>query len=135
MPTLYYVLMMNRLLAIYVMNISIRFLINTIDASLPSGFASKGLYVMVVDLVCEVIKFGTYVCFFALVFVYYGLPIHIVRDLWAAYFTFQKKLLNFIYFLRLTRNLDSRFANATKEQLENAESCVVCRDTLETGKR
>ena len=61
------------------LNNLIRYVLNAIDNSLENGLSYKGLYFMILDLICGGLKFGTYAAFFCVVFVFYGLPIHIVR--------------------------------------------------------
>eukprot|EP00597_Dinobryon_sp_UTEXLB2267_P012558 CAMPEP_0170127136 /NCGR_PEP_ID=MMETSP0020_2-20130122/20221_1 /TAXON_ID=98059 /ORGANISM="Dinobryon sp., Strain UTEXLB2267" /LENGTH=424 /DNA_ID=CAMNT_0010360459 /DNA_START=46 /DNA_END=1320 /DNA_ORIENTATION=+ len=58
-----------------------------------------------------------------------------MRDVYAAYLSFVKKLLNFVKYLRLTRNLESRFPDATQEEIAAAGNCLVCREEMETGKK
>lgn len=67
-------------LLITAFNNLIRYLVNIVDGRYESGLQYKGLYFMILDLVCEGLKFCTYAGFFCLVFVYYGLPIHIIRS-------------------------------------------------------
>jgi E3 ubiquitin-protein ligase synoviolin len=62
------------------LNNLVRYLINMIDGLYENGLNYKGLYFMVLDLICDGLKFCTYAGFFCLVFVYYGLPIHIIRS-------------------------------------------------------
>jgi E3 ubiquitin-protein ligase synoviolin len=56
-----------------------RFVICVLDGYYENGLLYKGLYFMILDLICDGLRFCTYVVFFCIVFVYYGLPIHIVR--------------------------------------------------------
>jgi E3 ubiquitin-protein ligase synoviolin len=123
------------LLMVYTINLSIRFFIQIIDNMITNGLQSRGLCIMVTDLACDVIKVITYGAFFSLIFVHYGVPFHLIRDLWATIFSFQRKLLSFIKYLQLTRNLDEKFPDATSEELAHAGSCLVCREDMERGKR
>lgn len=123
------------LLLIYGLNLMFRFIIQTIDSYTANGLQMRGLYIMVVDLFCEIIKIITYVSFFSLVFVYYGIPLHIMRDVYAAYISFQRKLLNFIKYLKLTRNLENRFPAATEEELAATGNCLVCREEMDKGRK
>jgi E3 ubiquitin-protein ligase synoviolin len=121
---------------IYAVNLAIRFAIQIVDSRLPNGLTSRGLYLMLTDLVCEAVKLITYVSFFCLVFVYYGVPIHILRDVYAAYLSFHRKLLSFVKYLRLTRNLDARFPEASPEEIVASGSCcLVCREDMDRGKK
>jgi E3 ubiquitin-protein ligase synoviolin len=56
-----------------------RYIINVIDGYYENGLQYKGLYFMILDLIYDGLRFCTYVGFFSIVFVYYGMPIHIVR--------------------------------------------------------
>jgi E3 ubiquitin-protein ligase synoviolin len=123
------------LLIIYTLNMTMRFVIQIVDSRLESGLHSKGLYLMLTDMTCEIIKFLTYLCFFGLIFVYYGLPIHILRDVYMAFVTCQRKVVSFVKYMQLTRNLDSRFEDATPEELAAAGNCLVCREDLAQGKK
>jgi E3 ubiquitin-protein ligase synoviolin len=123
------------LLLVYMLNLTVRFIIQIVDSLSEQEITSKGLYLMLVDMVCEIIKLLTYLAFFGLVFVYYGLPIHILRDVWMAYTSCHRKVVGFVKYLQLTRNLDSRFLDATPEELASAGNCLVCREELLRGKK
>lgn len=118
------------------LNNFIRYLIHVVDNSRANGLHYKGLYYMVLDLVCDGLRFVTYVLFFCLVFVYYGLPIHIVRcffysfylylnrsyvclcrDVWMAGISFYTRIASLYRYLRLTSNLEERLEDATAEEL------------------
>lgn len=123
------------LLINYALNLLIKFSIQCVDARLENGLQSRGFLVMIVDLLCEVVKVLTYVAFFALVFSYYGLPIHLVRDVYAAYHSFHRKLMGFLKYLKVTQNLESRFPDATADECHAAGNCLVCREDMATGKK
>lgn len=123
------------LLVNYSINLLIKFIIQTIDSRLPNGLNSRGFCVMVVDLLCEIVKLVTYVAFFALVFQNYGLPIHLIRDVYASYYSFHRKLVGFIKYLQVTRNLENRFPEATAEECASAGNCLVCREEMTRGKK
>ena len=123
------------LLVISIFNLCNRYFLYNLDSRLPNGLASKTLYVMIVDLVCDALRFVTYVIFFSLVFVYYGMPIHLIRELWMSFHTLQRHLVSFIKYLRLTNNLDQRFADASPEEVEACGDCLICRERIERGKK
>jgi len=122
-------------LVISVFNIICRFIIHIVDVNTRHGLVSKGLYIMIIDLICDAFRFVTYVFFFCLVFVYYGLPIHIIREVGIAFYNFQRRLVSLIKYLRLTKNLDERFENATQEEMTAAGDCLICREGLEIGQK
>lgn len=122
-------------LVINVLNLFARYILHLIDMRFTNGLVSKGLYVMLVDLICDALRFLTYVAFFCLVFVYYGLPIHIIREVWVSFYTFQKHAYSFYKYVKLTNNLEQRFENASEEELHSAGNCLICREGMEDGKK
>ena len=90
-------------------NMTLKYTLQGLDAYISSGLTNKGLYSMMIDLVCDAMKFVTYMFFFSLVFVYYGMPIYLVRELWSSFYVLQKNVASFYKYLRLTANLDQRF--------------------------
>jgi len=122
-------------LLISVFNYACRYTLHVLDSRFENGLTTKGLYTMLIDLICDGLKFVIYAVFFSLVFVYYGLPIHIVRDVWMAFQNFEKQLRSFIRYLRLTMNLDTRFPDAIEEELQTAGDCLICREGMERAKK
>ena len=123
------------LLLVTLFNTNCRYSLWALDTSFSRGLTSKGLYVMLSDLVCDALRFITYLFFFSLVFVYYGLPIHIVREMGHSFYVLQKNARSFVKYLHLTRNLDQRFPDATEEELREAGDCLICREALTEGKK
>ena len=127
------------LLFIDVANLYFKYFLQCVESSLESGFQSrfqsKGLFSMFGDLVAYGFRFITYVCFFCLVFVYYGLPIHIVREVWVSFLSFQQKMASCMRYMELTKNLDQRFDDANEEELAAAGDCLICREAILQGKK
>ena len=122
------------LLTLSIMNVLSRYFIQLIDNQLVNGLRSKGLYIMLLDLLTDALVFITYVCFFFLVFHYYGLPLHIIRETWIAFTVFHRRLNSFIKYLRLLNNIEARFPDASQEEIANAGDCLVCREGFGDGK-
>lgn len=61
-------------------NCSARYLLLVVDSYRENGLQYKTFYTMILDIFCDGLKFIIYVAFFSLVFVHYGLPIHIIRS-------------------------------------------------------
>lgn len=105
------------LLVIAVSNLICRYVLHIIDGRMENGLVSKGLCVMLIDLVCDALRILTYFGFFYLVLINYGVPLHIIREMYMAFYTFHKKLTSFIRYIQLTKNLDQRLESATAEEL------------------
>ena len=108
------------LLVISVFNLVCRYVLHVIDSKMENGLVSKGFYMMLIDLICDAFRIVTYVGFFCFVFKHYGLPLHIIREVYMAFHTFHKKLTSFIRYVRLMKNLDNRLEAATSEEIVTA---------------
>ena len=96
----------------------------------------KAQYAFFVDFIAEVLRFAAYVVFFSIVFAYYGVPLHIVRELWASYVQLRQRLQAFKKYRALTANMDERFPPATEEEIREAGGiCIICRDDMSEGRR
>ena len=67
--------------------------------------------------------------FFVLICTYYGLPLHIMRDLYLTCRSFRSRVADFIRYRRITHNMQERFPDATEEDLERTDRiCIICRE-------
>ncbi|CAI5999384.1 unnamed protein product [Closterium sp. NIES-65] len=66
----------------------------------------------------------------------YGLPLHLIRDLYETFRNFRMRVADFIRYRRITSNLNERFPDATPEELERADStCIICREEMTSAKK
>jgi E3 ubiquitin-protein ligase synoviolin len=72
-----------------------------------------------------------YSAFFIIVFAYYGLPLHLVRELYWTFRTFRGRVADFIRYRRATAGLNERFPDATEAQLAAGDAiCIICREEM-----
>ncbi|KAK9766417.1 hypothetical protein K7432_004529 [Basidiobolus ranarum] len=65
--------------------------------------------------------------------VYYGLPLHIIRDVYVTFRSFDQKCRALIRYRQATRNMNERYPDATGEELERMSdrTCIICREEME----
>ena len=82
------------------------------------------------------IKLAVYVLFFVIVMNFYGIPLHIIRDLFMTFQQFMKDIYDFQRVRAATRYMD-RLPDVTREELAtiNDRCCLICRDDMEHAKR
>ncbi|PWN21740.1 hypothetical protein BCV69DRAFT_153317 [Microstroma glucosiphilum] len=108
-----------------------KYIINCQDMRSDEPWEAKSMYVSAVDLVTDFLKLATYVCFFCLILTYYGLPLNIVRDVYVTARSFFGRIRDLIRYRAATRNMDTRFPNATHEDLRRTDgTCIICRDEM-----
>ena len=62
--------------------------------------------------------------------VFYGLPIHIIRDLVMTLRSFIKRLTAFLRYRRATQNMNSMYGDATAEDIQREDTCIICREEM-----
>ena len=67
---------------------------------------AKATYISYLDLISDFLKLIVYVSFFLILMNFYGLPLHIIRDLCATFSSFIKRVNDFIQSRRAMRSLD-----------------------------
>mmetsp|Transcript_7400 Transcript_7400/g.9388 ORF Transcript_7400/g.9388 Transcript_7400/m.9388 type:complete len:591 (-) Transcript_7400:185-1957(-) len=96
----------------------------------------KGGYVFAVDFFAEFARLLLYVAFFAIVFSRYGVPLHIIRELWLSYVSLKRRLTAYRRYRALTTHMDERFADATDQELDECgRVCIICREHMDSAKK
>lgn len=99
------------------------------DEDVP-GWEEKGRWVFYLDLATDFIKSVVYVGFFIILMAFYGIPIHIMRDLFMTLRSFFKRVSDFRQYRNATRDMNARYPDATAEELERENTCIVCREEM-----
>ena len=78
-------------------------------------------------------KLVTYVGFFVLISIFYGVPLNILRDVYLTLRSFVIKCRDLVRFLRATRNMNEQYPDATREEMDALadKTCIICRDDME----
>ncbi|KAG4028272.1 hypothetical protein MFRU_023g01070 [Monilinia fructicola] len=103
--------------------------VEEMDIEVP-GWEAKGQWVLTLDLITDFMKLSIYSSFFFILFTFYGLPIHIMRDLFVTARSFIKRLTAFLRYRRATHDMNSRYEDATVEDIQREDTCIICREEM-----
>jgi E3 ubiquitin-protein ligase synoviolin len=67
--------------------------------------------------------------FFCMLLTFYGLPIHIMRDLFMTARSFFKRLGALLRYRRAIQDMN-RYPDATEEELGREDTCIICREEM-----
>jgi len=125
------------LLAISIVSISIKCIINVIDVRHDGGgnWENKGVYVLYLDFITDVLRLCVYALFFMIIFSFYGLPLHIVRQIYITFRSFKRRVTAVIRYRKATQNMDERFPVVSPEEMSRDPTCIVCREDMVNGRR
>ncbi|KIV99854.1 uncharacterized protein PV09_08522 [Verruconis gallopava] len=94
------------------------------------GWESKRGWVFALDIISDLLKLVAYMAFFTILTVFYGIPIYIIRDLYMTMRSFTKRVTDYLRFQAATRDMDTRYPNATAQDLAADSTCIVCREEM-----
>lgn len=115
---------------------SIKLLLSLYDLWVQNGeWEHKSVYVMYLDFVVDIFQLVVSLAFFICILMWTGLPLHIVRQLYATFISLQKRVMDVVKYRRTTSGFDQRFPEASEEELQRADVCIVCRYELRQGRR
>ncbi|KAJ9303078.1 hypothetical protein DTO271G3_452 [Paecilomyces variotii] len=103
--------------------------IDEMELDVP-GWEEKGRWVFYLDLVTDFFKLVVYLSFFAILFTFYGLPIHILRDVVVTIRSFGKRIVDFVRYRNATRDMNERYPDATAEDMSREDVCIICREEM-----
>lgn len=75
------------------------------------------------------VKLGIYVSFFMMLLMFYGLPIHIMRDLFMTTRDFLKRLNALLRYRRAIQEMN-KYPDATERDLAQENTCIICREEM-----
>jgi HRD ubiquitin ligase complex, ER membrane component len=103
--------------------------IDEMELDVP-GWEEKGRWVFYLDLITDFFKLVVYLSFFAILFTFYGLPIHILRDVVVTIRSFGRRIVDFVRYRNATRDMNERYPDATAEDISREDVCIICREEM-----
>ena len=94
------------------------------------GWEDKGRYMFYLNLATDFFKLVIYLAFFFILLVFYGLPIHILRDVFLTMRSFLKRISDFMKYRTATRDMNALYPDATAEDIGRADVCIICREEM-----
>ena len=109
-----------------------KYVLHTIDMRREDPWENKSMLLFYLDLVADFIKLVTYLMFFLVILVSYGLPLHIIRDVYMTMRSFVQKCKDLIQYRKATKNMNERYPDASREELAALSDpiCIICREEM-----
>eukprot|EP00914_Ancora_sagittata_P007003 GHVO01013889.1.p1 GENE.GHVO01013889.1~~GHVO01013889.1.p1 ORF type:complete len:564 (-),score=67.35 GHVO01013889.1:435-2126(-) len=114
---------------------SLKFLIHLVDAKLEGGWPPKAAYILYIDLTLDTIALLMYLSFTIIFFISNPtrLPLYMMSDTLQSFRQLHSRVRAFRSYKILMKNIETKFADATAEDLARDDTCVICRDALILG--
>ncbi|KAL7690640.1 putative Zinc finger, RING-type [Plasmopara halstedii] len=119
------------ILLVTIVTTFLRYVLFVVDSRMNGAWTNKFTYLFYLELWSEITKLVIYLIFFTLIFTLYGMPLHIVRDLWMSIKNLQRRIGSYFRYRKITSNLNERFPNPTAEELQETDkTCIICREEM-----
>ena len=80
-------------------------------------WAYKSPIIFYVDFVCDIVRLSLLIFFFTFIASIYGLPLHMTRDIGMTLRSLRERILKFIHYFRVTRNMEVLFPDVSLEEM------------------
>ncbi|KAF3925386.1 hypothetical protein ABW21_db0202513 [Orbilia brochopaga] len=91
---------------------------------------AKSAWTFRANITSDVLKLLIYVAFFSIVLTFYGLPLHIIRDVYLTIRSFITKVRDYIAYKKATADMNSKYPDANAAEIGREPLCIICRETM-----
>lgn len=106
------------------------------DMLMEGQWERKPVYTFYLELIRDLLHLSMYLCFFLVIFMNYGVPLHLIRELYETFRNFKIRVADYIRYRKITSNMNDRFPDATPEELTASDAtCIICREEMTTAKK
>ncbi|XP_057507332.1 ERAD-associated E3 ubiquitin-protein ligase HRD1B-like [Actinidia eriantha] len=124
------------ILATTIVSAFLKYVFYVSDMLMEGQWERKAIYTFHLELVRDLLHLSMYLCFFLVIFVNYGVPLHLIRELYETFRNFKVRVADYIRYRKITSNMNDRFPDATPEELNASDAtCIICREEMTTAKR
>ncbi|XP_060526688.1 E3 ubiquitin-protein ligase synoviolin A isoform X2 [Cylas formicarius] len=114
-----------------VINITIKYLLHSVDLSSEIPWDNKAVFLLYTELVMGLIKVILYMAFVGIMVKIYTLPLFAFRPMYYTIRNFKKAFSDVILSRRAIHNMNTLYPDATPEELQAADNvCIICREEM-----
>ncbi|KAL8095576.1 hypothetical protein AgCh_036844 [Apium graveolens] len=106
------------------------------DMLMEGQWEQKAFYTFYLELIRDLLHLSLYLCFFLVIFMNYGVPLHLIRELYETFRNFKIRFADYIRYRKIASNMNDRFPDATPEEIDSSDAtCIICREEMTTAKK
>ncbi|GAA0141841.1 ubiquitin-protein ligase [Lithospermum erythrorhizon] len=106
------------------------------DILMDGQWEKKPVYTFYLELIRDLLHLSMYLCFFMAIFMNYGVPLHLIRELYETFRNFKRRIADYIRYRKITSNMNDRFPDASPEEISRTDAtCIICREEMTTAKK
>ncbi|XVF47080.1 hypothetical protein PTKIN_Ptkin03bG0080000 [Pterospermum kingtungense] len=106
------------------------------DMLMEGQWEKKAVYTFYLELIRDLLHLSMYLCFFLVIFMNYGVPLHLIRELYETFRNFKIRVADYMRYRKITSNMNDRFLDASPEELNASDAtCIICREEMTSAKK
>ncbi|KAF8779153.1 hypothetical protein HU200_002827 [Digitaria exilis] len=106
------------------------------DMLMDGQWEKKAVYTFYLELISDLVHLSLYMLFFIAIFLNYGVPLHLIRELYETFRNFKIRIADYVRYRKITSNMNERFPEATAEELNASDAtCIICREEMTSAKK
>ncbi|XVE59741.1 hypothetical protein DITRI_Ditri05aG0070600 [Diplodiscus trichospermus] len=114
----------------------VKYIFYVSDMLMEGQWEKKAVYTFYLELIRDLLHLSMYLCFFLVIFMNYGVPLHLIRELYETFRNFKIRVADYLRYRKITSNMNDRFPDATPEELNASDAtCIICREEMTTAKK
>ncbi|XP_047132937.1 E3 ubiquitin-protein ligase synoviolin B [Hydra vulgaris] len=115
---------------------AMKYMLHSIDSYFEHPWESRNVYLLYSELITGFVKCCLYVSFVGLMVKIHTFPLFAIRPMYLTIRNFKKSLSDVILSRRAITYMNTRFPDATEEELLRLENtCIICREQMLIGKK
>ncbi|KAJ2551732.1 E3 ubiquitin-protein ligase hrd1 [Coemansia sp. RSA 1933] len=120
------------LLLVRFMSTWAKLMLNVIDIVRGGEWDDKQSYVFYIEFVDDLAKLLVYIRFFFVLMQFYGMPIHILRELYITARSLISRCGDWIRYRKAMQNMHLRYETVSQEELDamTDTTCIICREEM-----
>ncbi|KAJ0243029.1 ERAD-associated E3 ubiquitin-protein ligase HRD1B [Hirschfeldia incana] len=124
------------ILATTTLSVIVKYAFYVTDLVKEGQWEAKPVYTFYLELVRDLLHLSMYLCFFLMIFMNYGLPLHLIRELYETFRNFKIRVTDYLRYRKIASNMNDRFPDATPDELSsNDATCIICREEMTSAKK
>ncbi|OLY82410.1 ERAD-associated E3 ubiquitin-protein ligase HRD1 [Smittium mucronatum] len=120
------------LLAINLKMTIVKFIFSCVNNYQEREWHSKAIYLFYIELISDLLKLVVYSALFYILLTNYGLPLHIMRDIYLTTSSFISKCKDWFKYREAMKYMDEQYATLDQAQLDQLTDriCIICREEI-----
>ncbi|KAL8518589.1 hypothetical protein ACS0TY_009807 [Phlomoides rotata] len=124
------------ILATTTLSTIVKYAFHVSDILMDGQWEKKAVWTFYLELIRDLLHLTLCMCFFLVIFLNYGVPLHLIRELYETFRNFRIRVADYIRYRKVTSNMNGRFPDATPEELNASDAtCIICREEMTTAKK